>query len=417
MTRNSQLPDYHTHRHLWTLFRQSSLVTGPFSFLNPTRAHFHHFKQNDHEQLADDVQFQWRSRDNRKGRHALLVVKPAVSQGTAHFIAPESTSSFREIMKGVARMFTQYPYYDVSWLVAVIFTLGSVVWCINGFLSFLPLVRPSSEFATETVYGGGITAFIGATLFEIGSILLMVEAVNENRTGCFGWAVEMVIAGEKGGLLRVRSGGCMHHHRNKMNLVGKGVIDDASKDSDDANATFSNNNEEIRELDNWVWFPSWDDLTSHYFREIGFLACLSQTIGATIFWISGFTALPKVINMSNTDLTDGAYWAPQVVGGMGFVICSLLFMLETQRTWYLPAWGTLGWHIGLWNLIGALGFTVFFFFLQYLRGPETDFASTALWCFWLLVELRSTVPSSVLYVLGQLGVLDSQRHSVVREFG
>ena len=33
-------------------------------------------------------------------------------------------------------------------------------------------------------------------------------------------------------------------------------------------------------------------------------------------------------------------------------------MLETQKKWYLPAPGVLGWHIGLWNLIGAFGFTV-----------------------------------------------------------
>ena len=35
-------------------------------------------------------------------------------------------------------------------------------------------------------------------------------------------------------------------------------------------------------------------------------------------------------------------------------------MLETQKKWYVPALGTLGWHIGFWNLIGALGFTVSF---------------------------------------------------------
>ena len=33
-------------------------------------------------------------------------------------------------------------------------------------------------------------------------------------------------------------------------------------------------------------------------------------------------------------------------------------MLETQSKWYVPAPKVLGWHIGLWNLIGAIGFTV-----------------------------------------------------------
>lgn len=33
-------------------------------------------------------------------------------------------------------------------------------------------------------------------------------------------------------------------------------------------------------------------------------------------------------------------------------------MLETQKRWYLPAPTVLGWQIGFWNLVGALGFTL-----------------------------------------------------------
>ena len=51
---------------------------------------------------------------------------------------------------------------------------------------FCPFTNPKSEFPGEVLYGGGVTAFIGATVFEIGSVLLMFEAVNENRAGCFG---------------------------------------------------------------------------------------------------------------------------------------------------------------------------------------------------------------------------------------
>ena len=48
----------------------------------------------------------------------------------------------------------------------------------------------------------------------------MIEAVNENRADCFGWAVEEVL--EERGLRRLRPNGCVHHHGNKSNLVGKG---------------------------------------------------------------------------------------------------------------------------------------------------------------------------------------------------
>jgi hypothetical protein len=58
---------------------------------------------------------------------------------------------------------------------------GSAVWVINGCFVWLPLAAPWTEFPTEYDIGGGVTAFIGATIFEIGSVLLMLEAVNENR--------------------------------------------------------------------------------------------------------------------------------------------------------------------------------------------------------------------------------------------
>ena len=109
----------------------------------------------------------------------------------------------------------------------------------------------------------------------------------------------------------------------------------------------------------WTWFPSTHELTSHYLHELGFLACLFQFLGASIFWISGFTALPGINNVIGSQgLLDGIYWAPQIVGGTGFIISGTLFMLETQEKWYKPALGVLGWHIGFWNLIGAFGFTL-----------------------------------------------------------
>lgn len=92
---------------------------------------------------------------------------------------------------------------------------------INSFFSYLPLQDPSTEFSREESYGGGWTAFIGATIFEFGSVLLMLEAVNENRADCFGWALEKALEDE--GLLRLEPESCTHHHhQNKNNFVGKG---------------------------------------------------------------------------------------------------------------------------------------------------------------------------------------------------
>ena len=392
----SRSSTFHTHEPLTThesLQLQDHRISGPFSFLNPTRAAFQHVPTKDHtlptpchaadpasdedqtqkgesdaptkprdnEQLASNVEYKWRSRDNRKGRHT-LVVDPSCDPA-AFYIVPRSSSEVGQVVQGVVRMCTQFPYWDISWLVATIFTLGSCVWVINAFFVWLPDVQPGTEFNDEILTGGGVSAFIGATIFELGSVLLMFEAVNENREGCFGWALERVVGDGMHGRFRVRpdKDGCTHHHTNKKNFVGKGVVR-GSTGSSGASGSSTGDVEKAEDTQvvgrSWVWFPSWHELTTHYFRELGFLASLAQFCGATIFWISGFTALPGINNKMSQRLLDGIYWTPQIVGGSGFIISGTLYMLETQERWYKPAFGVLGWHIGFWNLIGALGFTL-----------------------------------------------------------
>lgn len=213
---------------------------GPFAFLNPTRARLQPTKtllqsssaekddalehrKHEEQQPASTMAYDWRSRDNRKGRHA-IVITPSSAED-AKFLTPSSTSSPRAVLRGIVNMFTYYPYWDVSWWVAVLFTLGSVIWVVNAFFSWLPLQDEAADFPGE-LSAAGWTAFVGATIFEIGSILLMFEAVNENRAGCFGWAVERVMTEVEGGL-RFRvipAKRCTHHHSNKNNFVGNGSL-------------------------------------------------------------------------------------------------------------------------------------------------------------------------------------------------
>ncbi|KAK5936646.1 hypothetical protein PMZ80_011111 [Knufia obscura] len=341
-----------------------SNVHGPFSFLNPTRAHFElnpekqaSGRSSSEERLSQEkpqssssVKFLWRSRDNRKGRHPLLVDK----DGAASISTPRPTPHPKEVMKTIGKMFTYYPVWDISWLVAYIFTWGSIVWCINAFFSFLPYIRSTSDFKGEVLDAGGITAFIGAVMFfELGSILLMLEVVNENRAGCFGWAIKTLIEEDSSQdklQVCVNPQACTHHHRNTKNLVGRSAT---AKDSN----TISDTKQEDSSR-TWQWFPTLQALRSHYIHELGFLASFAQFCGATIFSIAGFTALPGIINNMSQGLTDGIYWAPQVIGGCGFIISGTLYMLETQKNWYTPSFGLLGWHIAFWNLVGGVGFTL-----------------------------------------------------------
>ena len=146
-----------------------------------------------------------------------------------------------------------------------------------------------------------MTAFIGATIFELGSVLLMLEAINENREGCFGWAVREAWEDHERKHLDFSpdKGNCAHHHMNRRNLVGKSSV----SSEHDTNLK----NEPLKVGRAWSWYPSWSDLKTHYVHEIGFLACSAQMFGATIFWISGFTALPGILNHLSPGLEYGIY--------------------------------------------------------------------------------------------------------------
>ncbi|GAW25465.1 putative integral membrane protein [Rosellinia necatrix] len=244
----------------------------------------------------------WRrygSRDNRKGRHAVVISpQDAARHGVSH---PRRTDALGEILRGIWTMAARYPVFDVSYDVAVIFTLGSVVWVINGFFAWLPAQWPSTEFGGEVGAGTGVTAFLGATIFEVGSVLLMLEAVNEKRTDCFGWAIEEAM--ESHGLsIRPDPGGCAHHHS-----VRCGLLTMASGAGTEAGEIGTG-----REDRRWEWWPAWSELETHYARDIGFLASLSQFLGASVFWISGLTALPSIHDRLSAPVANGVYWLPQV---------------------------------------------------------------------------------------------------------
>ncbi|KAH7317161.1 hypothetical protein B0I35DRAFT_434666 [Stachybotrys elegans] len=327
--------------HFYGLFHHHAThIKRPIRRLNPTRRYIPYPTTGSGGYYKDGLQktprayHVWRSRDNRKGRHA-LVVGPEYAAESGHQ-GPQPTNNLRSTAEGIAKLFLRYPIWDISYDVAAIFTIGSAIWVVNGFFAWLPLAAPSTAFHSESSWGAGITAIVGATVFEVGSVFLMLEAINENRSDCFGWAVEETIDG----LLHIEpapSRKCTHHHPHRDRFI-KATHADKSRQ--------------------WLWLPTWHELRTHYLRDIGFLACFSQLIGATIFWISGITAIPPILNGFSVPAENGLYWLPQVVGGTGFIVSSLLFMLEVQPRWYIPAPSVLGWHVGLWNFVGAIGFTL-----------------------------------------------------------
>ncbi|KAJ5477216.1 hypothetical protein N7539_007360 [Penicillium diatomitis] len=377
------LSHHQHHRSMSDPTLQPHHVSGPFALLNPTSAYYTPNTKVDHPSLhsheasqaktnqekqedahsptntpppTQAVEHIWRSRDNRKGRHAIRIDYNAPPTDTA-LIAPHPTTTAKAIAQGILRMFTRAPVWDVSWLVAFTFVVGSIIWIVNAFFVWLPLVDPSTEFSGEVSSGGrdhGIHRCDG--------------------TGCFGWALEKELGKVHGDgdasrpvtRLEPRIEECTHHHINRRNLVGQGLKRTASDPhhhhhhhhhdsldfSNGYTTTSSSGSKSFR------WLPSWDELKSHYIHELGFLASLIQFLAATIFWIAGFTGLPGINNHLSQPVANGVYWVPQIVGGAGFIASGLLFTLETQEKWYKPAFHVLGWHVGAWNFVGGIGFTL-----------------------------------------------------------
>jgi hypothetical protein len=75
-----------------------------------------------HKRDHHGATYVWRSRDNRKGRHA-VVVRPSYQHGEEG-AGPKRTDTFEATLRGLGKMVTRYPIWDVSYDVAVVFTLG-----------------------------------------------------------------------------------------------------------------------------------------------------------------------------------------------------------------------------------------------------------------------------------------------------
>lgn len=235
----------------------------------------------------------------------------------------------------------------------MLFSVGSAIFIISACFYWVPLEAPNTEFPGESLVGGGVTSFIGATLFQIGAILLIVEAVNENQTGCFGWALEQAFSHEEGSPDEKEKGHghlhqellrhCTHHHA-KRNLSLRNAYSDHLPEPS-ANRK-------------WKWWPTWHELHSHYWYEIGFQASFQLAIGATIFYVSGIMALPGIVNKLSDGALYGSFWLTYLVGGVFFIVSSAFYIIETQPNWYTPATHVLGWWIGVFNMIGSVGWTL-----------------------------------------------------------
>lgn len=276
-------------------------------------------------------------------------------------------------------MFTLFPYWDVSWLVGIFFTIGCLVFVACGLFYWLPIAYPETTFPHEKTVAGGVSAFVGATLFQIGAVLLFLESYNDRAETKFGGAMEDLFVNRLGIAHRVRN------HRPKHFNAANPPQEVLSHNDENHDSSSSPSNEntllpsstgestEIKRLtspqnwngiDNtfqereWQWWPSWHDVRTHYIYEIGFLASFTMSVGATVFYLCGILALPGIFDHLSDAALKGAYYFPYLLGGLLFALSSLMYILETQPNWYTPQPFKIGWHVGVWNMIGSIGWTL-----------------------------------------------------------
>lgn len=125
------------HDHFHGRHYHAERTTGPVKALNPTKRYLvadkkilnaesdagNAGKESRPGEKSPGVAYVWRSRDNRKGRHALAIsVDPHKHEVTK---GPRPSNSYHQTLRGILKMFVRYPVWDVSYDVAVVFTIGT----------------------------------------------------------------------------------------------------------------------------------------------------------------------------------------------------------------------------------------------------------------------------------------------------
>lgn len=214
------------------------------------------------------------------------------------------------------KMFTVFPYRDPIWLVAVIFTVGSLDLVINAFLDLLPELDRKLQFEGNEKIAIPTTVLIGSIFFFVAGIFDTFGALNADR-----------------GTLDTNK--MTHKVTYRPALLG---------------------------TPEFKWIPSWVKFWDLTMTNRAFLAGLIVLIGGVIFMFAGIVDYPELIP-ENAPFSATIVFGPQVVHGALFLIANGMLALSEQERWYKPRWWDADWQGAFLNTIGGLGFMVAGLFL------------------------------------------------------
>jgi len=358
--------------------------------LNFQNANSRRYAVNNEDGHASGTEWEWWSRENRKGRHILLL---------SHGQAPSRTARTTRLLRALVRMITVVAWWDVSWWVGVVFTVGSICSITSGVLQWLQVAYPDTRFAADPSTVSGAISFFRGMLFLLGGMLLVVEAVNANQSDCFGWALKESLnsdnenieltspdeekATENPSGFQPDRRNCTHIHnpdRMKHRIMHTKTFKVEARPQSGPDQA-------------WKWWPTWQDVRVHYRREIGFNANLILFIGTAIYWVTNLLTLPGVYKNLPQGVLYGLYYPSFLLGAICFLVAAILYLFEVQRQWWKPAPRMVGWWVGMTNLVGSIG---------WIWSACLGYCSTD-WC-----EYQSTLAlvwAPAVYLMGSLLML------------
>lgn len=293
----------------------------------------------------------------------------------------------RDVGANLLRMFSVFPYWDMAFWSGWSYSIGSILFVIDGAWSWGPLLVSGGEFAGEETYGVPLCFLIGALFYEVGATMAYFEAINDGSFA--GSALRRFLQGHEGEqkrLLDEKIGEFFGHMVPGHTKADQGDTERQKEEEKvDPEAGWNTKDSRRRpglvyqgvkrpprrrggvdygemeegeqvEYVKWRWWPTWHRLRTHHIYEIGYLSCAVQLFGATVYGMCGVVILPGILSSLSQWQTNAAYWIPQIVASVCFVVASLGFTLETQEKWYRPEPGVLGWWIGVWAVVGSAGF-------------------------------------------------------------
>ncbi|KAH9825796.1 integral membrane protein [Teratosphaeria destructans] len=337
------------------------------TFFNPTRVHMQVRFQRNH--TSETLPLLWRARDQRKGRNSIAIPLPpsdAESPVLPLRYTPRLRASARAIGGTLARMYTTFPYWDMAFWSGSTYTVGSVLFVVDGVLAWGPVGRAETWSLPDSAetYGGPLCFFVGALLYQVGAVSAYLEAVND---GSFhGAGMRKLLEGhekdakhlldDKVRQFFARLG---RHHRlseEQYEALAKTVDPEAGWKGGGLGGEEGEEGRVECRYTTFRWWPTWKALRDHHVYEIGYLACAIQLFGVTLYGVTAVVVLPGIESSLQPWQKLGAFWVPQIVAALCFLVASLLFMLETQEKWYKPEPTVLGWWIGFTATIGSVGF-------------------------------------------------------------